>query len=46
MCHALQVPKYVRFVADFPMTVSGKVQKFKLVEQSNAELQLGPGAAM
>jgi acyl-coenzyme A synthetase/AMP-(fatty) acid ligase len=24
------VPKYVRFVQDFPMTASGKIQKYKL----------------
>jgi fatty-acyl-CoA synthase len=28
-----KVPKYVRFVSDFPMTASGKIQKFKLREQ-------------
>lgn len=27
-----KVPRYVRFVSDFPMTASGKVQKFKLRE--------------
>jgi len=27
-----KVPRYVRFVADFPMTASGKIQKFKLRE--------------
>jgi fatty-acyl-CoA synthase len=33
-----QVPRHVRLVADFPMTVTGKVQKFKLREQAIAEL--------
>ena len=35
-----KVPKHVRFVDAFPMTVSGKVQKFLLVEASNAALGL------
>ncbi|HYP29526.1 MAG TPA: AMP-binding protein [Blastocatellia bacterium] len=28
-----KIPRHVRFVEDFPMTASGKVQKFKLREQ-------------
>ena len=32
-----KVPKTVRFVTDFPMTASGKVQKFKLREEHAAE---------
>jgi fatty-acyl-CoA synthase len=28
-----KVPRYVRFVSDFPMTASGKVQKYKLREE-------------
>jgi fatty-acyl-CoA synthase len=28
-----KVPKYVRFVCEFPMTASGKIQKYKLREQ-------------
>jgi fatty-acyl-CoA synthase len=28
-----KVPRYVRFVSEFPMTASGKVQKFKLREE-------------
>ena len=35
-----KVPRYVRFVGEFPLTVSGKVQKYKLVDESNAELRL------
>ena len=35
-----KVPRYVRFSADFPMTVTGKVQKFKMRETSIAELGL------
>jgi fatty-acyl-CoA synthase len=27
-----KVPKYVRFVSEFPMTASGKIQKYKLRE--------------
>lgn len=36
----MQVPKFVRFVESMPMTVSGKVQKFVLRDQSNAALGL------
>jgi fatty-acyl-CoA synthase len=35
-----KVPKYVRFVSDFPMTASGKIQKFKLREQHQELLNL------
>jgi fatty-acyl-CoA synthase len=28
-----KVPRYVRFVSEFPMTASGKIQKFKLREE-------------
>ena len=28
-----KVPRYVRFVDDFPMTASGKIQKFKLRDE-------------
>ena len=34
-----KVPTYVRFVSEFPMTASGKVQKFKLRQEHQAELQ-------
>ena len=34
-----KIPRYVRFVKDFPMTVTGKVQKFILREQLAAELE-------
>jgi fatty-acyl-CoA synthase len=33
-----KVPRYVRFADDFPMTVTGKVQKFRMREISIAEL--------
>ena len=35
-----KVPRYVRFTADFPMTVTGKVQKFRMRETSVFELGL------
>jgi fatty-acyl-CoA synthase len=38
-----KVPRYVRFVETFPMTASGKIQKFKLRELHEAELQVTAG---
>ncbi|WP_422418484.1 AMP-binding protein [Pseudomonas sp. GZD-222] len=35
-----KVPRYFRFVEQFPMTVTGKVQKFRMREISIEELQL------
>jgi fatty-acyl-CoA synthase len=35
-----KVPKYVRFTGEYPMTVTGKVQKFKLRQQAITELGL------
>jgi fatty-acyl-CoA synthase len=35
-----KIPRYWRFVDEFPMTVTGKVQKFKMREVSIAELGL------
>jgi fatty-acyl-CoA synthase len=35
-----KIPRYVRFTPDFPITVTGKVQKFKMRETSVAELGL------
>jgi fatty-acyl-CoA synthase len=35
-----KVPRYVRFSTEFPMTVTGKVQKFKMRETSIGELGL------
>jgi fatty-acyl-CoA synthase len=32
-----KIPRYLRFVEDFPMTASGKIQKFKLREMHEAE---------
>jgi fatty-acyl-CoA synthase len=34
----IKIPRYWRFVDEFPMTVTGKIQKFKLREQAVAEL--------
>ena len=35
-----KVPRYIRFVEAFPMTVTGKIQKFKIREAMKAELGL------
>jgi fatty-acyl-CoA synthase len=35
-----KVPRYVRFVDSFPLTISGKVQKYLMREQLRAELKL------
>jgi len=35
-----KVPRYVRFVDEFPMTITGKVQKFKMRETMISELSL------
>jgi fatty-acyl-CoA synthase len=42
-----KIPKYVKFVEGYPMTASGKIQKFKLREMAIKELHLedaGPTA--
>jgi fatty-acyl-CoA synthase len=39
-----KVPRYVRFVDSFPMTVTGKVQKFKMREQATRELAGAAGS--
>jgi fatty-acyl-CoA synthase len=41
-----KVPRYVKFVDEFPMTVTGKVQKFKMRETAIEELQLEGAAAV
>jgi fatty-acyl-CoA synthase len=33
-----KIPKYLRFVSEFPMTASGKIQKFKLREAHEKEI--------
>ena len=35
-----KVPKYVRFISEFPMTSTGKVQRFKLREQAIRKMGL------
>ena len=41
-----KIPRYVRFVDEFPLTVSGKVQKFLIREQMIRDLDLAaPGTA-
>jgi fatty-acyl-CoA synthase len=39
-----KIPRYVRFTTEFPMTVTGKIQKFRMREISIAELGLGEAA--
>ena len=41
-----KVPRYIKFTDSFPMTITGKIQKFKMREQSIQELGLGEAAQM
>jgi fatty-acyl-CoA synthase len=41
-----KIPRYLRISDEFPMTVTGKVQKFKMREVSVAELDLGGAAGV
>jgi fatty-acyl-CoA synthase len=41
-----KIPRYVKFVEAFPMTVTGKVQKFKMREVATEELGLTEAAAI
>ena len=41
-----KIPRYVKFVDGFPMTVTGKVQKFLMREESVKELGLEQAAAV
>jgi fatty-acyl-CoA synthase len=41
-----KIPRYVKLVDGFPMTVTGKVQKFKMREQAIKELELGSSAGI
>jgi fatty-acyl-CoA synthase len=41
-----KIPRYVKLVDSFPLTVTGKVQKFKLREQAIEELGLARAAAV
>jgi fatty-acyl-CoA synthase len=41
-----KVPRYMKFVDSFPMTVTGKVQKFKMRQAAIEELGLDKAAAV
>jgi fatty-acyl-CoA synthase len=41
-----KVPRYVKFVEEFPMTVTGKIQKFRMREMAIEELGLQAAAAV
>jgi fatty-acyl-CoA synthase len=41
-----KIPRYVKFVDSYPMTVTGKVQKFKMREAAVQELGLDTAAAI
>jgi fatty-acyl-CoA synthase len=41
-----KIPRYVRSVSDFPMTVTGKIQKFAMREAMIQELQGSPPACV
>jgi fatty-acyl-CoA synthase len=41
-----KIPRYIKFVDSFPMTVTGKVQKFKMRETAIAELGLDEAATI
>ena len=34
-----KIPRYIRFVDDYPMTVTGKIQKFRMSEMMQEELE-------
>jgi fatty-acyl-CoA synthase len=41
---SFKIPRYWKFVDDFPMTVTGKIQKFKMRETAIEDLKLGEAA--
>ncbi len=41
-----KIPRYIRFTTEFPTTVTGKIQKFRMREVSIEELGLTPAAAV
>jgi len=41
-----KIPRYVKLIDEFPMTVTGKVQKFKLRERAIEDLDLGASASV
>jgi fatty-acyl-CoA synthase len=40
-----KVPKFIRFVDAFPLTASGKIQKFRLREQHESQLRAQPATS-
>jgi fatty-acyl-CoA synthase len=40
-----KIPRYLRYTSEFPMTVTGKIQKFRMRETSIAELGLEDAAS-
>ena len=42
----IKIPRYWKLVDEFPMTITGKVQKFKMRELATTELGLGHAAAI
>ncbi len=38
-----KIPKYIRFVDEFPMTVTGKLQKFRMREQMQQDMGIKEG---
>jgi fatty-acyl-CoA synthase len=40
-----KIPRYIRFVESFPMTVTGKIQKFVMREMMKEELRLSDSAS-
>jgi hypothetical protein len=41
-----KIPRYWKITSEFPMTVTGKIQKFRMREIATAELGLGDAAAV
>ena len=41
-----KIPRYIKFVDAFPMTVTGKIMKFQMREQSTKELGLESAASI
>jgi fatty-acyl-CoA synthase len=41
-----KIPAYIKFVESFPMTVTGKIQKYKMREMATEELSLHVAAAV
>ena len=40
-----KIPRYVHIVDEFPMTVTGKIRKVQMREETTARLGLGKGHA-